>query len=67
MRRLALGNPGDVKPVGGGVSELRIHHGPGYRVYYVQRGNLLIILLCGGKKSGQAKDIALAMTMAKEV
>jgi putative addiction module killer protein len=67
VRRLALGNPGDVKPVGEGVSELRIHYGPGYRVYYVQRGNLLIVLLCGGNKDSQAKDIALALTLAKEV
>jgi putative addiction module killer protein len=64
---LALSNPGDVKPVGGGVSELRIHYGPGYRVYYVQRGNLLIVLLCGGDKSTQAKDVALALNLAKEV
>jgi putative addiction module killer protein len=67
VRRLALGNPGDVKPVGEGVSELRIHYGPGYRVYYVQRGSLLIILLCGGDKSAQAKDIAVALRLAKEV
>jgi putative addiction module killer protein len=67
LRRLALGNPGDVKPVGGGVSELRIHYGPGYRVYFVQRGSLLIILLCGGDKSGQAKDIASALKLAKEI
>jgi putative addiction module killer protein len=67
VRRLALGNPGDVKPVGGGVSELRIHFGPGYRVYYVQRGDLLIVLLCGGDKGSQAKDVALALTLAKEV
>jgi putative addiction module killer protein len=67
VRRLALGNPGDVKPVGEGVSELRIHYGPGYRVYYVQRGNILIILLCGGDKSGQSRDIALALKLAKEV
>ena len=67
VRRLALGDPGDVKPVGEGVRELRIHYGPGYRVYYVQRGSLLIILLCGGEKSGQAKDIALAWKLAKEV
>jgi putative addiction module killer protein len=67
VRRLALGNPGDVKPVGEGVSELRIHYGPGYRVYYVRRGNILIILLCGGDKSGQSRDIALALKLAKEV
>lgn len=67
MRRLALGNPGDVKPVGEGVSELRIHYGPGYRVYYVQRGSLLIVLLCGGDKRAQAKDIALALKLAREV
>ena len=67
MRRLALGNPGDVKPVGEGVSELRIHCGPGYRVYYVQRGSLLIVLLCGGDKSAQDKDIALALKLAKEI
>ncbi|HTT85025.1 MAG TPA: type II toxin-antitoxin system RelE/ParE family toxin [Rhizomicrobium sp.] len=67
VRRLALGNPGDVKPVGEGVSELRIHYGPGYRVYYVQRGSLLIVLLCGGDKSAQAKDIAVALKLAKEV
>ncbi len=67
VRRLALGNPGDVKPVGDGVSELRIHYGPGYRVYYVQRGSLLIILLCGGDKTGQANDIAKALKLVKEV
>lgn len=67
VRRLALGNAGDVKPVGEGVSELRIHYGPGYRVYYLQRGNLLIIMLCGGDKSTQAKDITLALKLAKEV
>jgi putative addiction module killer protein len=67
VRRLALGNPGDVKPVGEGVSELRIHHGPGYRVYHVQRGSLLIILLCGGDKSDQTKDITLALKLANEV
>jgi len=67
VRRLALGNPGDVKPVGEGVSELRIHYGPGYRVYYVQRGSVLIILLCGGDKTGQAKDIAMALKLAKGV
>jgi putative addiction module killer protein len=67
VRRLALGNPGDVKPVGEGVSELRIHYGPGYRVYFMQRGIELIVLLCGGDKGGQAKDIASALRLAKEV
>jgi len=67
VRRLALGNPGDVKPVGEGVSELRIHYGPGYRVYCVRRGLPLIVLLCGGDKGAQAKDIALALKLAKEV
>jgi putative addiction module killer protein len=67
VRRLAFGNPGDVRPVGGGVSELRIHSGPGYRVYYVRRGNLLIVLLCGGDKDSQSADIALALRLAREV
>jgi putative addiction module killer protein len=67
VRRLALGNPGDVRQIGEGVSELRIHYGPGYRVYYGQRGSLLVVLLCGGDKSAQAKDIALALELAKEV
>ena len=67
VRCLALGNPGDVKPVGEGVSELRIHYGPGYRVYYVQRGSLLIALLYGGDKRSQAQDIILALKLAKEV
>ena len=53
IRRLSLGNPGDVKPVGGGISELRIDYGPGYRIYLVQRGSSLIILLAGGGKSTQ--------------
>jgi putative addiction module killer protein len=66
VRRLAFGNPGDVRPVGEGISELRIHCGPGYRVYYVQRGAVLIVLLCGGDKSTQARDIAMAKKMAKE-
>lgn len=65
-QRLAFGNPGDVRPVGGGVSELRIDYGPGYRVYYMQRGKVLIILLCGGDKSSQDKDIKLALKLAKE-
>jgi len=66
VRRLAFGNPGDVKPVGDGVSELRVHHGAGYRVYFVQRGKMLILLLCGGDKSTQDKDIAAAKRLARE-
>jgi putative addiction module killer protein len=67
VRRLAFGNPGDVKPVGEGVSELRIHHGAGYRVYFVQRGTMLIVILCGGDKDTQDKDIATAKRLAKEL
>jgi putative addiction module killer protein len=66
VRRLAFGNPGDVRPVGEGISEMRIHHGPGYRVYYIQRGAVLIILLCGGDKSTQDRDVAAAKRLAKE-
>ncbi len=62
--RLADGNPGDVEPVGNGVSELRIHYGPGYRVYFVRRGGVLIVLLCGGDKDTQTKDIKTAKTLA---
>lgn len=65
-QRLAFGNPRDVRPVGEGVSELRIDYGPGYRVYYVQRGKVLIVLLCGGDKGSQEKDIKLALKLAKE-
>ena len=65
-RRLAFGNPGDVRPVGEGVSELRIHYGPGYRVYFVQRGQLFILLLCGGDKTTQKRDIEMAKRLAKE-
>ena len=54
--RLAEGNPGDVASVGEGVSELRLHFGPGYRVYFVQRGDLIILLLCGGDKSTQRRE-----------
>lgn len=67
IRRLSLGNPGDVKPVGQGVSEMRIDYGPGYRVYFVQRGEALVILLCGGDKRDQSRDIARALELAKEV
>lgn len=65
--RLALGNPGDVKPVGQGVSELRISYGPGYRVYFVQRGTVLVILLCGGDKSSQGRDIEMAKALAQQL
>jgi putative addiction module killer protein len=62
--RLSLGNPGDVKPVGEGISEMRIDYGPGYRVYFWQRGQILILLLCGGDKSTQEKDIKAARIIA---
>ena len=64
LDRLAFGNPGDVKPVGQGISELRIDYGPGYRVYFMRRGSEIIILLCGGDKSTQATDIKTAKRLA---
>ena len=67
IERLAAGNPGDVKPVGEGVSELRIDHGPGYRVYFKKRGRRLVILLAGGVKSSQAKDIKKAQQLARDL
>jgi putative addiction module killer protein len=67
IERLALGNPGDVKPVGHGVSELPIRFGPGFRVYFLQRGAVLIVLLCGDVKSSQDADIARAHAMAEEL
>jgi len=67
LDRLALGNFGDVKPVGEGVSELRIFYGPGYRVYLVRRGDVLVILLCGGDKGTQARDVEVAKAMAREL
>ncbi|MHB8471767.1 MAG: type II toxin-antitoxin system RelE/ParE family toxin [Gammaproteobacteria bacterium] len=64
VERLAAGNPGDVKPVGEGVSEMRIDYGPGYRVYYKKQGREVIILLAGGDKRSQASDIKTAMRLA---
>ncbi|NJR62372.1 MAG: type II toxin-antitoxin system RelE/ParE family toxin [Cyanobacteria bacterium CRU_2_1] len=67
IRRLSVGNPGDVKPVGQGVSELRIDYGPGYRVYFVQRGETLIILLAGGDQRTQDQDIKTALNLAQDL
>src|ERR1700676_708948 len=67
IRRLSLGNPGDVKPVGSGVSEMRIDYGPGYRGYFVRRGDTVVVLLCGGGKRNQDRDIAHALELAQEV
>jgi putative addiction module killer protein len=67
IERLAAGNPGDVKPVGEGVSELRIDYGPGYRVYFVKQGQEMIILLAGGDKRTQAKDIKTAIRLAQNL
>ena len=66
LRRAEDGNLGDVKPVGEGVSEMRIAYGPGYRLYFVSRGAALVILLCGGQKSTQRADVATAKRLAKE-
>lgn len=67
VERLAAGNPGDVKPLGEGVSELRINYGPGYRVYFTMRGRTLIILLAGGDKRTQAADIKTALRLARNL
>jgi putative addiction module killer protein len=67
IRRLSLGNPGDVKPIGGGVSELRVDYGPGYRIYFVQRGPTLMILLAGGEKRTQERDIKKARELARSL
>ena len=67
VERLAAGNPGVVKPVGSGVAELRIHFGPGYRVYFTQRGPDIVILLAGGDKSSQPKDIQTALHLANNL
>ena len=63
--RLSLGNPGDVRPIGEGVSEMRIYYGPGYRVYFVSHGAEMIVLLAGGDKTTQAKDIVAALGLAR--
>ena len=66
IRRLSLGNPGDVKPVGSGVSEIRIDYGPGYRIYFRQQGHILILLLCGGDKRTQDTDIKQAISISRD-
>jgi putative addiction module killer protein len=67
IERLAAGNPGDVKPVGEGVSELRINYGPGYRVYYKKQGQKVVVLLAGGDKSTQARDIKAALRLSRNL
>ena len=67
IERLTMGNPGDVKGVGEGILELRIHYGPGYRVYYKQRGSEFVILLAGGDKGSQSRDIKIALRLAKNL
>ena len=65
--RLQLGNPGDACPVGEGVVEMRIHYGPGYRVYFVQHGRVVVVLLCGGTKGSQESDIKAAKEIARQL
>lgn len=67
IARVQIGLFGDVKPVGDGLSELRINHGPGYRVYFSRRGDILVILLCGGDKGSQSRDIARAKALAEQL
>jgi putative addiction module killer protein len=67
VERLAAGNPGDVRPVGEGVSEMRIDYGPGYRVYYTQRGREVVVLLAGGDKRTQVTDIKTALRLARNL
>jgi putative addiction module killer protein len=67
IRRLSLGNSGDIRPVGDGVSELRIHYGPGYRIYLTMQGDAVVILLAGGDKSSQDKDIRLAKGLVRNL
>lgn len=66
IRRLSLGNPGDVNPIGGGLSEMRIDYGPGYRVHYMRHGSVLVVLLCGGDKRTQQSDFAKARKLSAE-
>jgi putative addiction module killer protein len=67
IRRVSLGNAGDVRPVGEGISEMRIDYGPGHRVYFVWCGTTVIVLLCGGDKRTQARDIAAAKRLARDL
>lgn len=67
IERLGLGNPGDVKPVGEGISEMRLTYGPGYRIYYKQTGKTIVLILCGGDKSTQASDIRRAKEIAAQL
>ena len=67
IERLIGGNPGDIRPVGSGVSELRINYGPGYRVYFQEKGSTLIILLAGGDKASQPRDIDEALSLARQI
>jgi putative addiction module killer protein len=67
IRRLSMGNPGEVKAVGEGVSELKLTYGPGYRVYFIQVGQEFVVLLAGGDKSSQSDDIELAKKLAREL
>jgi len=67
IRRMEMGNPGNCKSLGQGLMEMRIDHGPGYRVYFVRRGSAVVILLCGGDKRTQEKDIARARALAESV
>jgi putative addiction module killer protein len=67
VRRLSLGNAGDARPVGEGVSEMRIDYGPGYRIYFVRRGEELVVLLAGGDKDTQERDIRMARELARNL
>jgi putative addiction module killer protein len=67
IRRLSTGNFGDAKAVGGGISELRVDYGPGYRIYFTRRGSVVIILLCGGDKKSQDRDIKMAKQLSKDL